>query len=146
MISSFFAGCHSPHKIPSKLPVFELKTSPCFGECPVFELQVYHNGVATFNGESFTDKEGMWIKRFEKSTVIDFTERFKSIEFFSLKDAYDNPGVSDLSSTFITFRNDGAEKTINCRFDTPENLLAVIKDLGKWRETQGWKKWDNKVD
>lgn len=146
LVSSLIIGCNSPHRIPSKLPVFELKTSPCFGECPVFQLQVYHNGVATFKGESFTEKEGTWINKFEKSKITDFAEKLRNIHFFKLNDVYDNPGVSDLASTYITFRDGKNEKTINCRFDVPDNLLEAIKELGNWRGHEGWKKWENKDD
>ena len=48
---------------PASADVFVYFRTSCYGTCPAFEVSVFSDGVIVFNGEAYTEKEGIFYCR-----------------------------------------------------------------------------------
>lgn len=105
---------------------FTMRRTPCFGKCKAYEINVYRSGYATFNGHSNVELEGMHQGHVGMDTLNTILTQAEKIDFFGLKDRYDNEGVTDLPSTIIQVVANGKNKKVISRVDTPEALRGYI--------------------
>lgn len=142
-----FASCNSSKKGMKNLDAaafVELKTTPCFGTCPTYTMKIFANGQGTFNGRQYSKKQGDYVRVFSEEEVRTIFEKIVSLNVMDRPDMYDNPQVTDLPSNVITFFDGKESKTIRCRFEIPDDMLELIKDLRSLAEsTEGWKAKDN---
>ncbi len=84
-----------------KNTLISLRKTSCFGDCPTYELLIDKKGNATYNGKEYVLKKG--VERFKLTNIEleTMTKKLQKKEFSSYKDVYDNPGIMDLSSTYI---------------------------------------------
>ncbi len=57
----------------------------CFGRCPTYQLSIYGNGLASYNGERFTDKLGKYEKQLDKQTFNNLKQAFANSNFDSFE-------------------------------------------------------------
>lgn len=142
-----FASCNSSKKGMKNLDAaayVQLETTPCFGTCPTYTMKIFANGQATFNGRQYSKKQGDYIRVFAEEEVQSLFEQIMSLNVMERPDMYDNPQVTDLPSNIITFFDGKDSKTIRCRFEIPDDMLGLIKELrSKAESTEGWTAKDN---
>jgi len=95
----------------------------CFGYCPVFELTIYDNGYATFNGKRNTDLQGFYtgqINEVDMKAIIDTAEQ---INFFEMEAEYDGK-ITDIPSA-ISLINKGGRKQVLNRYQGPKELRSL---------------------
>lgn len=117
-----------------------LKRTPCYGRCPVYEIQFFSNGEVVFNGERNLRRLGIFLARVPESTLRQILEQAGQARFFELKDAYPESGaaITDLPET-ITFVNNGkARKTITNYYDAPLPLLRFEQFLDEIANGLDW--------
>lgn len=104
--------------------LFSLKTTPCFGECPVFDLKLYSDSTLVFEGKQFTDLEGT-----HKATLNDrqyevFTNLVNKVDWGTLNDEYVSD-MTDLPSSQFYFNNNGNPRDIY-KYGTEPKSLGVL--------------------
>lgn len=108
--------------------------SYCFGKCPVFTLHIYNSGYAVYNGTANVNLMGRHTTRLTKEQMVYLIDKANEINYFELKDVYDNEGVTDIPSTTTSIVINGQRKSVKKRFDFPKSLLtfeAAFDDLIK---------------
>ena len=138
-----FAGCTKKaaptgEDLASKL-ILEVKRSPCYGDCPVYDFRVYSNGYAELDAKKNTNWVGAYSSRLSTSKMSGIKKMFQKAEYFSLEDSYSST-ASDLPSTNIYYKYRGEEKTVNLYGDGPEQLKTLIDDIIKTVDEIEWKR------
>lgn len=136
------SSCNNSKKVNSKNTemVFKIKETPCFGKCPVYEMEIYRNGFVKYTGRNFVEKEGEYQKTISKKEVESLIDLFNEAAFFSLKDEYQGE-MTDLPTVYTTFKYEGKSKTIENYYGAPDELRKLenaLRAIGK--DEEGWEK------
>ena len=134
-----------PETAPEIRQLVSFKKGGCFGRCPIYEITIYENGMALYNGERFTDRLGKHEKMLPAKTLTALKAAMGGIDFFSLPDKYESR-IPDLASSTLTYYKGAKTKTIFWR----ENADEGLKALGKQIEAiagieEGWKLDENQA-
>ncbi len=113
--------------------VAELRKTPCYGDCPVFTLQIMTDGSLRFDGKRNTDLLGKY------EGTVSGSDPFVKIgllavknRFFNFADFYpEDPAMApkDLPRTVTTIDWRGRKKTVTHLVDGPAELLEIEKYL-----------------
>lgn len=106
-----------------------LERSYCFGTCPVYKIEIYNSGFAVYTGQANTDKIGTFTTKFSKDQLNSLTNVAKEINYMSLNDVYDNPGVTDLPSHTSSIVINGVRKTVKRRIGYPQSIVVFEKQI-----------------
>lgn len=119
------SSCHNSAKINStnsKVKIISLEKTACFGTCPVFHIEIYNNGFATYNGKKFVTLKGLHNLEISKNDISKILKKAKEIDFQNLKNEY-TENITDLPTTYIMVKN----KKIKDYFGAPEKLKELEK-------------------
>lgn len=109
--------------------LFSLERGACFGRCPVYTIRIYESGYTTYEGKNFVDYMGHYSTRISDVDLANIYSRLAETDFFSLEESYDNPNISDLPSTIYEAHAMGKDKRIVARYDIPQVLIQLGKDV-----------------
>lgn len=104
--------------------VLLFKRTACYGTCPTYDIAIYQNGLLTYHGIRFTEKEGKWFTTISKAEISDLKDRFMDANFQSFEESYPPKGEAptDLPSCIITYGN----KTVKTKWGKiPDKLTAL---------------------
>lgn len=115
------------NKIISKIEssLVSLSKTPCYGHCPVFEVNINKEGKVTYKGLKNVLVKGekefnLTEKQFSKlKSMLDKTS------FSEYKTAYNNPRIMDLPSTYISHKN--KEVQLRVWGEVPTELVQVTE-------------------
>ncbi len=109
--------------------VLSFERTPCFGTCPVFAVNIYKSGYATYEGKSNAPRTGMFFAYLDKATIKDIAERANTSGFFTINDEYDG-NVSDLPwrKTFVRYKGT-SKKVINKGGGEIPDVLVEMENL-----------------
>jgi hypothetical protein len=127
----------APREKVSSLITFQ-KTA-CFGQCPVYTLEIFTDGNITFNGKKNIDKIGTYKKTISQAEVEGLISAFLNADFFNLNKEY-TAKKTDLPTTLISFAYQGRMHWVKDYADAPQvlkNLEKMIEDIVK---ADGWEK------
>lgn len=122
----------------SKTLLLQVTTTACFGSCPVYEMSIYRNGSVSYQGHRYIQPEGAYTGKISQDEVDDIIQRIKDIQFFELKDVYDEP-VTDIPSTTVMVILDGKKKVVKARMGHPDKLDKFNKFLYELTQKISWK-------
>lgn len=111
-----------------------IERSFCFGKCPVYTLHIYNSGYAVYNGTANVNLMGRHTSNLTREQMIFLVDKANEINYFELKDVYDNEGVTDLPSATTSIVINGQRKSVKRRFDYPQSILtfeAAFDDIVK---------------
>jgi hypothetical protein len=118
---------------------FGMYTSPCFGNCPVFNLDVDITGHAVLEGKKFFDFIGWYecqLSEGQMQRIIDLADQYG---YFTLEHSYDNPNVTDLPSILTILRTDAGAHWVYDRMNAPESLRSFEQELEVLVKEWMWK-------
>jgi hypothetical protein len=121
----------------------ELKKDPCFGVCPVYKFTVDGKGNARFTGIRNVAKQGEWKRTLSPSATNELFTAFEKSNFGQFKDEY-TAQVTDLPTTWVSFRHGETDKTVKDFFGSPEalkNLEKMVETIAE--EADGWERADS---
>lgn len=116
---------------------FSLKKGACFGQCPVFELKIYHNRYSVLIGEMNSDKIGQYDKTLSKEDFTKIEKAFKSLDFDSFPDQFKS-NIQDLPLIEIGYHNGKEFRIVAGKEDRPEDLMQVQFLLEKVVDNKEW--------
>lgn len=125
-----------------KRTVITLKTTPCYGKCPVFELKFSENQYVTRRGYAHTDNIGSYEARITGKVMEEIVQRAEAAGLYEMQNMYPTRGefLEDYPSTVVSITDGEREKRIVHIYDAPaalknfeEYLLSVTKQL-RWEE------------
>lgn len=117
----------------------EIKKDPCFGFCPVYNMQIKGDGKAVYNGMKNVEKEGVWYRTFTYEETNALFKAFETVDYWSFQDEY-TAQVTDLPTTWTTLKIGEKSKTIKDYYGAPKELKALEEVLSKIAEEEvDWK-------
>ncbi len=108
--------------------VIVFKKGGCFGRCPIYQLTLYTDGTAQYDGERFTDRLGVHTKKLPSTTIDALLGDCKAANFFELPDKYESR-IPDLASSTLTYMEGEQSKTIFWREQADDALKAIGKKI-----------------
>jgi len=126
-------------------PLATMEKGPCFGQCPVYILKIYDNGVASYEGKQFTELEGLHVKRISNNELEELQSTLETANLFRFQDAY-RSRLPDLQSVKITYYTDDRYKSIIGKDGRPQEVMEIQKLLENIVESGGWEKKEAKKD
>ena len=126
----FFEACQS-NKIAKKAYVasdfiFQVEHGGCYGTCPIYQIRINASREVRWVGKRFTENIGTWRKTLPEEQFITLLKHIREATVESYKDVYDDPGVSDLPTTTVTYCQNEKTKIITCRYNVPTTLIQFI--------------------
>lgn len=122
--------------------LFQFERRPCFGRCPVYKIRIYESGYTTYDGVNFVDHIGYYKTRISQSEIAQIYTLIASSNFFELEDEYDNENISDLPSMIFRAKAMGQDKRIVARYEFPDALKDLAKDIDQMFEGRDWQAVD----
>ncbi len=126
-----------PLKIKDSQKVVEMSKGPCFGSCPVYTLTVYETGIVTFKGVRFTDRQGLFTKKIDKSKVQQITNKCIASNLWQFDDVYKS-NIADMATVSITYFEGKEQKTISGKRERPMPVLEIEQILEELAFTDNW--------
>lgn len=108
--------------------LFSQQKTPCYGYCPTYELTVFEDGSVIFFGEAHIEPLGKHVSRLNELELLSFKKEFEKIRFFELEDNYYKE-VSDLSTTYVYYKDGLREKKIMDYYGAPIELKALERKI-----------------
>ena len=142
MIKSFFVifvcfGCALLGQSIHDTPVLYLEKNACYGQCPVYKLEIFLSGKMTFNGIANTKFNGHYCSNIDKNNLNRLIEEFNRKNYLSMEDNYLSR-AKDLPTTTTGFKYNGKQKRI-CDYDkAPPELKQLEKMLETLADTTSW--------
>ena len=124
-------------KATSKLVAAYRKTS-CFGVCPAYEVQIFDDGLVTWNGIMNTGTPGKARKQMDKSEVTKVQEKAALTNFFSMNDHYPDYPIVDASATIIYMSGNTKEKQVTAITGAPKGFYDLEQHFKELIATNGW--------
>jgi hypothetical protein len=115
----------------------EMSKGPCYGRCPVYTLTIYDNGVMTYEGLRFTEREGLYIKKVADDELKALKMMLKDANLTQFRDAY-RARLTDLQSVSISYYGNNSIKTIVGKDGRPEAVMNIQGELEKMADSEGW--------
>lgn len=109
----------------------------CFGSCPVYSLEIDHQGNAIYEGKRFTEKSGLYKYKLAKDQFKQVTDQLTLMNFFALQDNFKS-NVADLPTVTIAHKHKGLSKSISGKDTRPKRVLDLQKILEDIAQSDGW--------
>lgn len=119
-------GCKSIQLPPAEEAIIIMKKTPCMGSCPEYELMIFGNRIVVIDAKQHLDIKGRYVSELSEERFEELINKFEESDFFAFEDEYTS-NITDLPTTFVTFRTDGKEKKIMDYHGAPEELKALEK-------------------
>ena len=109
----------------------------CFGSCPVYSLEIDHQGNALYEGKRFTEKSGLHKYKLSKDQFKQVNDQLALMNFFALQDNFKS-NVADLPTVTIAHTHKGLSKSISGKDTRPKRVLDLQKILEDIAQSDGW--------
>lgn len=119
--------------------VVSMNMGPCYGNCPVYTLTVYNNGIVAYEGERFTDRKGIHIRDIGRSGIKALQQELVAANLWKFPNAFKSR-IPDLPTVTIEYFEDGRSKVIRGKDGRPpqvlkiQELLEQIANEGEWKQ------------
>lgn len=125
---------------PSDSLFFSMERTPCYGKCPVYKVNIYRSGHASFEAiRNVADKNGIYKTTFTKEEMKMISDKAEEIKYFEMEIEYDSP-VTDLPSVITSLNFNDKKKTIRDRHKGPPELRQFEKLAEEIINGKGWEK------
>ncbi|MEX2595890.1 MAG: DUF6438 domain-containing protein [Salibacteraceae bacterium] len=124
---------------------FKLIRTPCFGQCPVYNVEIKRNGEALLQGKHFFDYEGFFTGRFTESQMDKILFLADQYGYFDMENVYDAP-VTDLPSTTTALRGNNGVHWVYNRMNGPEELSKFEMEVETIIKEVQWKPASENAD
>ena len=136
----FIVSCAGPKIGNEEDKVITMEKTECFGTCPVYLIELYANRTVVLDARKFMDLEGKYFTKLNKDDFTSLIEKFSSSGFQKFDNSYESH-VSDLPTTFISFREGNEVKKIKDYVGAPQELKELENKVAALIETLDWKKF-----
>jgi hypothetical protein len=118
--------------------VIGLQKGACFGNCSVYNLNIYKNRYVVFEGLINVDKYGVYSKQLSKQEFSDLKTSYDNAGFMNMKDQY-SIDIVDMPLITMSYNSNKVMKTILGRSERPDALIKLQLTLEKLSKSDGWK-------
>lgn len=120
------------------IPVIVYSKSPCFGNCPIYNMTIYNSGLIKYNGVKFTEKMGKFEKTLDSKTYTELIKLFKTNRFWRFDDDY-GMDLVDAATITLSYSENGKTKTVKGKSKFPDKLKELYAKLDEIEKSKdGW--------
>ena len=138
----FFSACSSIKMDTSanSTTLFELKKGPCFGTCPVYDVEIRTDGIVLLQAKNFLDKDpGSYQMQLSEEQYKSFFKMLQESGMEEADDIYDER-VADASIVTMTSYMGDEPKKVIYKFSAPDKLKDIASEIETWvTNDEGWK-------
>ena len=109
------------------------------GNCPVYFLIVYDNGLAMYKGRNNVEMKGKYYTALSRKDFKKIKQAFDEASLTQYQDHYPAE-VTDMPGSRITYNAEGNSKTVSGDGDLPQVVLDLHRLLDDLITQQEWKK------
>lgn len=121
------------------------KKTPCFGKCPVYEVNIYSDNTATWNGKRNVERLGWYEAKLTDTKVQDIKDKASELGYLDFYNEYPvEHKVADLPSTITTVRYGDMIKSVKNTIEGPEKLKEFETYLENIINRLDWKPSEKK--
>ncbi|MFC2042055.1 DUF6438 domain-containing protein [Chloroflexota bacterium] len=137
-------GCAQPQTpTPANIKdiVITLERTECFGTCPVYRLTVHGGGTVIYEGIRFVKVQGMVQTTISEDKIRQLVSEFQKLDYFSLKDSYEERNATDMPSAFTSLTIDGDKKTVrhyHGDLSAPKELAELENKIDEIVNSNQW--------
>ena len=137
-------GCAQPQTpTPSdvKEVIITLERTECFGSCPVYRLTILGDGTVIYEGIRFAQVQGTNKTIISEDKIRQLVSEFQKIDYFSLRDSYEERNVTDMPSAITSLTINGNKKTVrhyHGDLSTPTELTELEDKIDEIVNTNQW--------
>ena len=126
----------------ARVKVASLRRTACFGNCPVFLVEIWSDGQITWQGDQHVSRLGAYTTSAPTGWVAELMQAGEQSGFFDLANHYPINGrpVPDLPQTIITLRRGEQEHQVIDNADAPLSLLHFESYWQEKLEMLSWKR------
>ncbi len=107
--------------------VFKLERGACYGDCPVYLVQIFKSGHAVLNAQQNLDIQGFYEDSFSQEELNMIFTQAENAGFFEGESVYD-ANVTDLPASFLYIHLNGKKHKMKLRFNIPEEFMELLKE------------------
>lgn len=107
--------------VPAAKLLASIKRTPCYGRCPMYQLEIMDNGEVVYQGKRFVEKIGTYSGLLAEADIKTLHQRINDVDYFNLEEAYDVP-IADFPTCITSVHLEGRSKTIMDKQGAPEKL------------------------
>lgn len=141
----FICSCAIQRGLIEENLVVSIETTPCMGDCPVYRLEIYGNGMVLFEGKEHVERIGSYTGRISRKELKGLRLAFEEAGFFSLEDEYVEPWT-DRSTTWVYYSDGTRQKKIKDYSGAPEALKKLEEKVLEMINGVEWTKRDESDD
>ena len=119
-----FCSCSDVRNANDRRPIgdeltIRMERKGCYGQCPVYDLNIQQNGDVTFEGKGYTTTIGTVESKVTQEQLQELISEIRNNDFFAFRNAYETGAdscpttVTDMPTVILTVRLDGREKTVS---------------------------------
>ncbi len=116
---------------------FRMDRTPCFGQCPVYTVNIYRSGWALLEGRQFFDFEGTYTTKFNEEELDRIQKMAKDIGYAKLRHVYDAP-VTDLPSSTTIVNSQDVQHWVYNRMNVPDELRNFELEMETMIKDKQW--------
>lgn len=118
--------------------VVEMSMGPCYGNCPVYTLTVYDNGIVAYKGERFTERKGVHIRDIGRTKLKELKAELVKANLWQFPNAFKSQ-IPDLPAVTIEYFENGESKRIRGKDGRPPQVLRIQELLEQIVNSGDWK-------
>ncbi|MBK9335913.1 MAG: hypothetical protein IPM98_04760 [Lewinellaceae bacterium] len=135
MISAF--SCHTGKNTAGDALLVELRTSGCFGYCPVIRLTVQDDGRVEYEGQQFAEKQGRDSFQLTAEEAKRLRKQVRAANLWQYPERIESQVVDAPWATLTVFK-DGKTWSVAGSADRPEPLLELENAIKNIAEAHGF--------
>ena len=135
-----FSSCNSTKKLltlDKTKSTFSLEKGSCLGKCSVYNLHIYPNKVAIYEGLANAERYGVYTKKLTDAEYNGLKMAFDKADYFSFNDDYPSD-IIDFPLIKIGYSNNKVRKVISGKHDRPKAIIDLQLLLEDVVYSAGW--------
>jgi Domain of unknown function (DUF6438) len=111
-----------------------LQRTPCFGQCPVFKIELFGDGKVVYEGKAFSKRVGTYRATATPEFIKAIQQKAADIKYLSFDTKYPKGEsmITDIPSTISFFKSGSDSKMVHNNYDAPVELI----EFERWLELQ----------
>ncbi len=118
-----------------KFKTIKLERTMCFGECPVYKVEIISDGTVHYNGDMFVEKTGKHSWKIDAATIEKLNKALKYYKYFEIRKVKSINSVTDQPYCIlsVTLQDGTSKKTNNDHGENsyPEELFKLEDKIDK---------------
>ena len=115
----------------------KMDKGPAMGRYPIFNVKVYQNKVAVYEGKRYTPKLGTWVRKLDESEWKRLQDQLKTTDLWQ-QAPFSTSRVPDLPMVTITQYDGDAQKSVAGKENRPPEVKDLELVLENIANKEGW--------